>query len=151
MKFYKILISVILFVGTSSYATDTGHDLSGRYLMKMTIGSRVFDDLLDLEGPYGPLPAHGTTQLYGALTVPNAFYSPITGQISCDLWVAMCRLNFEITAHENGQAFRVFYKAQLLGPNYINFLQGKPALLTGSATLENGDALGSFEALQQKR
>jgi hypothetical protein len=148
MKYCRILISVLLFLGTTSYAAETAPNLRGRYVMKMTIGSHVFADLLDLEGPHGSIPAYGRTALSGFLTVTHAFHSPLRGQISCGLWVAMCSLDFAITAHENGQAYEVFYKATLSNDNYLNFLKGEPALLTGTASHADGTELGHFEALQ---
>ena len=140
----RLLVLLCFFALFASLAR--ANELSGRYHMEIQIGDRPFVDILRLDGPL-PIP-HNFRALSGSLTVADVFTSPLQGTSHCSLWVARCALHFEITAVENGQSFRVLYQAELA--NYFDVMVGAhPAVLTGKATLENGELLGNFTAAQQ--
>ncbi len=133
MKF--LFLVHLLFASTALAALD------GTYLMKLKIGEKIFDDILVLEGVNGPIDYYSRGPLKGSVTVSNAFSVPLAGNVSCSVWIGICNLDFEITAVENGNSFKVFYSGEYtLAQSF-----------TGSAHLENGDLLGTFEATRIKK
>lgn len=122
--------------------------LAGTYQMAIRIGEHDFVDILVLKGDRGlPVRMH-SIPITGTLEVPGVFVADLRGNSFCSgPWTSMCKLSFAILARENGQEFIVNYEASLA--NYYGALSGAPAILEGSATLENGDLLGNFTATQQ--
>lgn len=123
--------------------------LAGTYQMEIKIGERQFTDILVLKGERNLPIFQQAGPVYGSLEVPGVFVADLTGKYSCSgPWGGICKLNFTILARENGQEFIVNYEASLA--NYYGALSGAPAILEGTAKLENGELLGNFTAIQQR-
>ena len=134
-----------LFLGL---AMNAAVSLSGKYVMEIDINGKVFEDNLEMQGVKIPMSLFGAGKIKGTLTVPDIFSSPLTGTYACSMWVNKCRVNFEILAVENGKEYKVYYDAALEARDFIEVMNGHPAILTGKARLENGSLLGTFKAVQ---
>lgn len=137
----KLALTALLAV--LPFQARAGGLFSGTYDMKIQIGEREFHDVLVLESDSGHVhPIAYAGKLTGTVTVPGVFSSPLTGSVRCHPWSAMCVLNFEIIARENGREFKVRYQGAA-GYEERDF--------TGRAFLENGEVLGDFTATRTGR
>lgn len=126
--------------------------LDGAYVMKLKIGDKIFEDQLSIKAEQPERTIDVTSYnggLIGELTVPGMFTSPVNGKAICLNFESLCKLNFEITANENGQSYKVFYEGSVTGRDYHLIRHGriKPHF-SGQATLEDGRVLGAFVAEQ---
>lgn len=141
------LISQFVFARASEPAK-----LDGAYIMKLKIGDKIFEDQLRIksekEGDVISVNSYNGG-ITGELTVPGMFTSAVIGKAICVKFESQCKLNFEITANENGQSYKVFYEASVAGHDYHLIRHGrvKPHF-SGQATLEDGRVLGPFVAEQ---
>ena len=151
MKIKTLVLTMAMVLATASQVKASGPALDGKYLMELKIGDRIFIDHLDLQGMEGAI--HLRTfngGIAGAITVPGIFTAPLSGQANCSESSSSCELNFVINAYEGGKYYKVFYQAELTNENYLRALSGKfPPVLTGTASLEDGQLLGPFEAIKQ--
>ncbi len=101
-----VVITAISYKASAQNFYDV-RELPGHYEMKIIIGGREFTDLLELKTD----PAAGMlrTCLTGTLTVPGSFTAALTGSAQVALWAGTNSFHFEITAHENGHDFKVYY------------------------------------------
>ena len=130
-------------------AKAAGGNLAGTYRMEIRIGERDFTDILVIKGDRELAVSGHSGPITGTLEVPGVFIAALEGGSFClGAWVAKCRLEFAIVARENGEDFKVHYRAQLA--NYFEAYGGAAAILKGHATLENGALLGNFTATQQR-
>ena len=146
-----ILTAAMIVLGMATQAKATEPVLDGHYRMDLKIGDRVFVDQLDLRGEGQPLSLRSFVgPIAGLVTVPGIFSSALTGQGQCSEKTSSCTFDFVIVAHEGGQDYKVLYHAELTPENYLKALSGKnPPVLSGAASLEDGQVLGPFEAIKQ--
>lgn len=148
-----LTITIALFAIAVTHVKASEQYLDGKYLMELKIGDRVFIDHMDLQGQGQPLLLRVFNgAITGTVTVPGIFTSDLKGQGHCSESSASCELNFVIIAHEHGRDYKVFYHAELTKENYLRALSGKsPPVLTGTASLEDGQHLGPFKAIKQSK
>jgi hypothetical protein len=122
--------------------------LDGLYQMDLTVGDHLFKDFLLLKGANKPLSLQAFDgPITGTVTVPGVFTSDLKGHAKCSEKTSTCHLHFVVVAHEGGRDFKVFYRAEVTRKNYLKAISNnQPAILTGTATLENGQPLGPFVA-----
>lgn len=136
--------------------------LDGTYDVELTIGDKVFHDILEMRGQKGPINIRrfGTDELAGTMNVPGAFSVPITGTVSFHFgWPGLTAgFNFSIVADENGQKYKVYYEGMIGGnmnDTLDDFLAGRsPAIINGRALVdgENGQKkqMGLFKAVRRE-
>lgn len=147
----KMIVVVILFLGAVVQADQFDPVLDGHYSMKLKVGDKIFDDEMEFRGADRPIRLRdGGGRVQGSITVPGVFTSPLEGHGFCSTWGSQCHLIFTIVAREQGQTYKVRYEALLEIDNYLKVLnQGHQPILTGSAYFENGQVLGTFEAIRK--
>ena len=144
-----IFMSTVILLALQGKAAEPV--LDGQYKINMQIGSQSYVDMMEIHGKKSPalLKSFGG-EIGGTLTVPGAFTSGLSGEAKCTMWGGFCELHFQIVAQEQGKYYRVYYQAILPLKNYnAALLNGKPVVLSGSAYLEDGQLLGTFQAMQQ--
>jgi hypothetical protein len=146
----KIFAASLVFV-SAAHAQEDQFNLDGKYAVELKIGDRTYLDQMELKGQDRPIQmTFFRGPIIGTMTVPGAFSSPISGEGYCSAWMASCQLDFDIEAHEQGQMYKVHYRAETQMDNYLNVSsQTTFPILTGTATLENGELLGTFVATKQ--
>ncbi|MBI2027143.1 MAG: hypothetical protein HYS98_04985 [Deltaproteobacteria bacterium] len=148
MKIAQMVIGLILFLtATTIYAAEDSDDpyhLKGMYDMKITIGDKVFDDILHFDSVSEDHFCHTDSGVFcgdieGKLIVPGVFeavlevgtyyvdYSKLSGQLE---------FQFYILAQENGKQFYVHYSG----------VQDNENTLIGEARLADESLLGTFTA-----
>lgn len=151
MKTKALILTGAMVTAAATLAKANEPVLDGKYRMELKIGDRVFVDQMDLQGQGKPLLLRafdGT--IAGTITVPGVFTSDLNGQGQCSESSSSCELNFVINAHEGGRDYKVLYHAELTRENYLRALSGKhQPVLTGTASLEDGQPLGPFVAIKQ--
>lgn len=142
-------LSAVLVLAFQAKAIEPS--LDGQYEMKLRTRTHVYTDTMELKGVRGPalLRSFGGN-IGGTIVVPGAFTSNLAGTAYCTTWGGFCELRFQIVANEQGKSYRVHYQARLPLTEYNDALfNGKRVVLSGSAFLENGELLGTFQAVQQ--
>ncbi len=153
MKTFRLIqaigFSLALILTAQAQATD--HGLDGNYEVHLKVGDRIFLDQMEIKGKDGEIKLqsfHGS--ITGTMTVPGNFTSPLSGEGHCSEKDSLCELDFDIDAHEQGQAYKVHYQAKIQGAHYQKVVADEATpVLTGTATLEDGQLLGTFEATRQ--
>lgn len=126
--------------------------VDGNYKMKLKIGDKFYDDVMELHGKDFEISAMKYQgKLKGSITVPNVFKADLEGFGDCSYEALVCKFNFEIMARENGDEYKVIYQATLSGLDYKNFVRGatKSVRLTGTAATADGIVFGTFEAIRE--
>jgi hypothetical protein len=142
MKMLALMMSLFAL----GLASASGPVLNGRYQMKLTIGERIFDDVMVLESIRGEIPLAGFRgDIQGEVIVPGVFSAPLKGEMYCQ--IVSCRFEFTIIAKENGKEFAVLYSGRL--SNYQDFIYGSSPVFQGEARLQSGELLGSFTATRE--
>lgn len=151
MKIKTLILAMAMVLAATSQVKAEGPVLDGKYLMELKIGDRVFIDHMDLQGQEGSIHLQAFNGgITGTITVPGIFTAHLNGQGNCSESSSSCELNFVINAHEGGKYYKVFYHAKLTNEDYLRALSRKaPPVLTGTASLEDGQLLGPFEAIKQ--
>lgn len=142
---FLIIFSFGIFSGNAFSAPDP-YELVGIYDIRITIGDRVFNDILHINSASDVALCRFTKikamcgTFTGKLIVPDAFEAFIgKGKYSVIFTWALdlVKFKFEILARENGKNFRVYYEGSQGFDN---------TTLYGRAVLEDGSLLGVFEA-----
>ena len=135
----------------SSAQAPTVNYLDGEYDMEIRINNKIFHDRVIIQGAAHSLKMdlNGAFDIKGSVEVVNGFLAPLVGKATCfkDWLGSTCQINFEITATENGQKFKVRYFGEFPFRTYqaIKSFKIEPSF-EGSAELENGKILGNFKA-----
>ncbi len=151
---YLLQLSFFLtaFVAFSFTHAAEEKTLDGTYDVELTIGDKVFHDILEVHGKTEPIRVvnFGSYDLDGTMTVPGAFTAPIVGTATFRIgWSGpTARFNFSIVANENGQQYNVYYDGML-----VVSAEPSRAAITGRASVDdvNGKKkiLGTFRAVQR--
>lgn len=145
----------------TSQNTRASKTLDGIYDVELTVGDKVFHDVLEMHGKDGTsIPIKfGRTEVEGTMTVPGVFVAPIKGSITFRItWPGtFASIQFDLVAVEGGQPYNVYYTGSV-GGNKTNtiddLIEGtSPAVIKGTASVdgENGTKtpIGSFKAVQR--
>ena len=138
MKKGIMLVLVCFTLFRTAFASLSDHaGLAGIYDMEITIGGKVFHDVLNIAEVTEEKDSRGGT-FKGTLTVPDVFTAELEKtSFHIFFWGDAAYLNFEITANENGKKFKVKYSAE-------KSISGNT--MTGKASLENDELFGVFVA-----
>lgn len=137
----QMIFSILLLLGSfSAQAGDAG--LDGQYIVSLKIGDKVFEDQLEIKSDEPMI--YYNREIYGIYKVPGEFVSSLKGTSYCHLWDDSCSLSFEIVAQENGRSYKVLFEAY----GQVSYPPEK-MVLEGTATLEDGQKLGTFKAVHQ--
>ncbi len=112
-------------------ANSTFQEVGGQYDVRLTIGTRVFDDLLVInQVTSGPIFRDDLGEISGTFTVPGIFKVPLeNGSVYLISKSAKdLSLQFRITADEGGQRYPVFF--------YLTTTEGTTCLMSGRAYLD---------------
>jgi hypothetical protein len=140
------MLAVMMSLFALGLASASGPVLNGRYQMKLTIGERVFDDVMVLESPQGEIRLAGFRgDITGEVIVPGVFSAPLKGELLCH--GSKCEFKFLIIAKENGEEFEVHYSGQLA--NFHEVIYGASPEFKGEARFKGGELLGSFVATKE--
>lgn len=160
MPFLKLFISLTLAFAALKAKAQTPNPsvvLSGKYQMHLKINDRLFIDYLNFNCTFSwsnpclnVLLEPQVTALKGYLEVPNIFKASLQKAIiQITDSPKKANLSFEILAKENGQEFKVYYKAIIPDSLYEEILSGKtPPTFIGTATLDDNKILGEFTAVK---
>lgn len=160
MPFLKLFISLTLaFAALEAKAQTDTPDIviSGKYEMKLQINDTQFVDYLTFNcyfswsnACFNVLLEPQTTSIRGQLEVPNIFTAPLRrGIIKITDNPRKVSIEFEILAKENGQEFKVYYKAEIPDSLHEDISTGKiPPTFKGIALLDDNKKLGDFTAVK---
>lgn len=148
----SVISSLIFFCASFVLANPAPYPvLDGDYRVELTIDGKVFVDFMTLKGKDGAIAIDDFGgDITGTMTVPGMFTSPLTGEGYCTNWGFHCTFDFSIEANENGKTYVVKYTATMGAKDFRAYARGQaPAILTGTAALEDGKVLGTYIATKQ--
>ena len=151
MPFLNRLITISLLCGALNVKAEVA-SFEGTYDMKLSIGDRAFNDVMELKGEFNRLDMLSADyDVLGQITVPNVFTAPLKGTLSSNVAYKLAYLRFSIVARENGQEFNVFYEADINFSDYDKILRHEmPVTFYGNAYLDNRKLLGPFKAVKRE-
>lgn len=149
------LMGLLLITSTAYTATVDTTKLDGSYEMKFVTGDHTFYDQMQLKGVNSVIsPMSFNGPIAGQVTVPGAFSSPLEGNAYVRFqWSGTSvSFDFSITAHENSQDYKVYYKGRIAYADYDSYISGNTEpVITGEVFVDGEKVqkkIGTFRAVR---